>query len=354
MLSSFSSNAVLSKARAMYGKRLTAENYRELLGCRTVGEVAAVLKNRTSYGTVLAGINENEIHRGILEAELKKNLFEDYASLARYEISVGEHFARYLVTRSEIEQILHSILLLDAGKPEEYLFSIPSYLAHHTRINLSVLGRIRSYDDLLEALDHTPYRKLLEPFRPEEGGAVNYTGIENALYSYLYSSAYETIRKYTKGETARQLLSIFDSYIDLTNYVKILRLKFHHHAEPEDVRSSLLPFGTLKKSALDGMLEAQDPEEAEEIMKRTPNGKRALNTERSYADEIPHRMNFRVCRHYIRFSTHPSVVMVSYLFLMQAEITDIITIVEGIRYQLSPVEIEKLLVVYRDMKERGE
>lgn len=72
MLSSFSSNAVLSKARAMYGKRLTAENYRDLLNCRTVGEVAAVLKSRTSYGTVLAGINENEIHRGILEAELKK------------------------------------------------------------------------------------------------------------------------------------------------------------------------------------------------------------------------------------------------------------------------------------------
>lgn len=338
----------------MYGKRLTAENYRELLGCRTVGEVAAVLKNRTSYGKALAGINENEVHRGILEMELKKDLFEGYASLARYEISVGERFSRYLVARSEIEQILHSILLLDAGKPEEYLFSIPSYLAHHTRINLSALGRIKSYDDLLEALAHTPYRSLLEPFRPEKGEAVNYAGIENALYSHLYSSAYEIIRKHTKGETARQLLDIFDSYVDLTNYVKILRLKFHYHTDPEDIRSSLLPFGTLKKRALEGMLEARDAGEAEEIMRRTPNGRRALDTEHSYADEILHRVNFRVCRHYIRFSTHPSVVLVSYLFLMQAEITDIITIVEGIRYRLSPVEIEKLLVIYKDMKERGE
>ena len=354
MLSSFSSNAVLSKARAMYGKKLTSQNYRDLLNCKTVGEAAAVLKNQTSYGKVLAGINENEIHRGILETELKKNLFSQYAALARYEITVGEHFSNYLVTHSEIEQILHSILLLDAGKPEEYFFSFPSYLTHHTKINLAFLGRSKSFDDLLTALSHTPYRELLEPFRPEKGKAVNYTDVENKLYAYLYSGTYDTIRNHTKGETRRQLLDIFDSYVDLTNYVKILRLKFHYNTEPEAVKSSLLPFGTLKKSVLSGMTEAEDPEETEAIMRRTPNGKRALNTEHSYENEIPRRVNYRICRHYIRFSTHPSVVMVSYLFLLQAEITDIITIVEGIRYQLASVEIEKLLVVYRDMKERGE
>lgn len=354
MLSALSSNAVLSKARAMYGKRLTAENYRELLNCHTVGEVAAVLKNRTSYTKALAGLNENETHRGVLESELKRNLFEHYASLARFEITVGEHFARALVARSEIEQILHSILMLDAGKPEENFFFIPSYLSHRTKIDLSILGRVKTYDDLLQSLSRTQYRALLEPFRPEKGEAVNYTGIENALYSYLYSGMYKTISNNTKGETERQLRDIFDSYLDLTNYVRILRLRFHYQAEPEAVRDSLLPFGTLKKNTLEALLEARDTQEAEETMRHTKNGKRAFTVEHSYADEIPHRLNFRVCRHYIRFSTHPSVVMISYLFLMQAEITDIITIVEGIRYQLSPVEIEKLLVVYRDKKERGE
>ena len=64
MLSSLASNAILSKARAMYGKRLTKENYRELLNCKSVGEVAGYLKSRTAYNKVLAGINENEVHRG--------------------------------------------------------------------------------------------------------------------------------------------------------------------------------------------------------------------------------------------------------------------------------------------------
>ena len=56
MLPTYSSNVILAKARAMYGRRLTRANYRELLECRTVGEVASYLKNQTGYGSILAGI----------------------------------------------------------------------------------------------------------------------------------------------------------------------------------------------------------------------------------------------------------------------------------------------------------
>ena len=83
MLPTYSSNVILAKARAMYGRRLTRTNYRELLECRSVSEVAAYLKNQTSYGTVLAGVNENDIHRGQLEVRLRQKLFEDNSALCR-------------------------------------------------------------------------------------------------------------------------------------------------------------------------------------------------------------------------------------------------------------------------------
>ena len=68
MVPTYSSNVILAKARAMYGRRLTRANYRELLECRTVSEVASYLKNQTSYGSILAGINESDIHRGQLKS----------------------------------------------------------------------------------------------------------------------------------------------------------------------------------------------------------------------------------------------------------------------------------------------
>ncbi len=44
-----SSNAIASKAKAMYAKRLKDEDYHALLKKSTVGEVASYLKNETDY-----------------------------------------------------------------------------------------------------------------------------------------------------------------------------------------------------------------------------------------------------------------------------------------------------------------
>ncbi len=346
MLSTLASNAILSKARAMYGRRLTEENYKDLLACQSVSEVASYLKNKTAYRNALAGINENAIHRGQLEAKLKQKLFEDYASLCRYELSVGEHFSRYLIMRSEIEQILHSIILLEAGKPEEYIFTMPMYLNRHTRIDLDALSEIKSFDDLLDALSHTPYRALLESFKPVKGIPVNYTGIENALISYLFSDIFDIIKKYTRGETAKQLNEIFNSYVDLINYTRIIRLKISYKEGPDFIRSSLLPFGSISPRLLNEMIEAQTEEQVTTVMKKTSIGKHFLKIDHTYLDEIPNRVKYITSRHDIRFSTHPSVVMMSYTFLTQCELTDIITIVEGVRYKLAPEEIAKLLIIF--------
>lgn len=317
MLSSMSSNAVLSKARAMYGRCLSKQDYQNLLSCQNVGEVAAYLKNNTAYSKALSGANENDIHRSQLETRLKQKLFEDYASLCRYEISVGEKLSWYLITLSEIEQILHSILLLDAGKTEEYLFSMPMYLSQHTRINLPALSKLESYDDLLNALSHTPYYKLLEGLKPEKGASINYAGIENALYSYFFQSLSEVINKYMHGETAKQLWELFNSYADLVNYVRIIRLKTSYQVTPEFIRRSLLPFGTLNKRILNEMIDADNQSQVTELMSKTGIGKRSLKIDHTYVDELPNVVRYMICRHNIHFSTHPAVVMLSYTFIMQ-------------------------------------
>ena len=51
--SNASGNAVLAKARALYGRRLRAEDYRRLMGCRTMSELAAALKEQPLYSAAL-------------------------------------------------------------------------------------------------------------------------------------------------------------------------------------------------------------------------------------------------------------------------------------------------------------
>ncbi|HEX3037929.1 MAG TPA: V-type ATPase subunit [Oscillospiraceae bacterium] len=345
MLSSFSSNTLLAKSRAKYGRRLTKQNYDDLLACQTVNEVAYYLKNHTDYAGVLAGINENDIHRGQLETKLKQKMFEDYASLCRYEITIGEDFAQYLIAKSDIEQILHSLLHMQAETPQENVLSMPTFLNRHTRIDLVALGRITTYDDLLNAVSHTPYRKLLEPFRPTEESPLDYTAIENVLYTYLYQSAFDAIKKNARGETAKQLRDLFNTYIDMKNYIYIMRLKTYYEAEPEAIKKCLLPFGNIQGRVLEEMIHAQNAEELTKLMGKTSIGKRFLKVEHDYIDQVPERTNYLTCRHGIHFSVHPSVVMMSYLFLAQTEVSDLINIIEGIRYKLAPNEIAKLLTI---------
>ncbi len=345
MLSSFSSNTLLAKSRAKYGRRLTKQNFDDLLACQTVNDVAYYLKNHTDYAGVLAGINENDIHRGQLEVKLKQKMFEDYASLCRYEISIGEDFSHYLIASSDIEQILHSLLLLQAGTPQENLLSMPPFLNRHTKIDLPALGRIQNYDDLLLALSHTPYRKLLEPLRPQAGIPLDYTGIEHVLYTYLYQSVFTAIAKNTVGETSKQLRDLFNTLIDLKNYSFIMRMKTYYQASPDAIRKCLLPFGTIKGHDLEEMINAPTADELAKLMNKTSVGKRSLKVEHDFIDQIPERINYLRSRHDIHFSMHPSVVMMSYLFLAQTELSDIINIIEGIRYKLAPSEIIKLLTI---------
>lgn len=348
MLATFSSNVVLAKARTRYGRRLTAENYKDLLKCKTVGEVASYLKSRTAYSQVLAGIEEMEIHRGELESKLRQKLNEDFASLCRYEITVGEKFSEYFIRRSEMDLILQTILFLNTGeseRPGEDFLSLPSYLRRESRLDLTSLRRAASYDELLASLTHTPYEAMLKPFRPEEKQRIDYTGIEIALYSYLFDGIFEIVKKYTRGEAKRQLLDIFNSYVDLTNFVRIIRLKVFYKIPKEKVEKSLLPFGKLSRRILEEMASAEAEEDIRTVFNRTEIGKRASHVQNSFVDEIPHRVNFSTCHHYIDFSTHPSVVLISYVFLCEAEISDIVTIVEGIRYKLPPDEIRKMLTI---------
>lgn len=344
MLTSLSSNVVLAKARTMYGRRLTLANYNELLKCRNVSEVAGYLKNHTIYGKALAGIVENEVHRGQLESRLKQKLMDEYASLCKYEVEVDKHFSQSFIQRDEIECILRTVLLLNSGSSGKDAFDFPPYLLRNSELNLQALTRVKTVEDLKQIIKHTTYEELLTPFLSEVDKRIDYTGVENVLYHFLYSNIIRMVKKHFFGEPKKQLLSIYNTYMDLNNYVRIVRMKIMYGADAEETKKALFPTGTFNKENLEKMLQGNTEEEIQKALEHTEVGRRALKMQHAYLDDIPMRMNYLLCRHYIDYSIHPAVVLISYIFLSETEINNIITIIEGKRYQLAPEEIRKLLI----------
>lgn len=340
----YAANAVIAKARAMYGKRLTGKDYQSLINCSSVGEVMAYLKTHTKYSAVLNSMSERDVHRGQLETVLKQQQIQEFASLSHYEIATGERFSQFLINKAEVEQLSHFLMLLSSGNTERYIFDLPSHLISHTKLDLKAMIKARSFNEFLACLEKTRYKKLLEPFKPQNGEPLDMPKIENALYSDMYDNLFEIINKHTSGKEKKGLTVLFSNRVDLMNFVLVLRLQKYYHMKPDDIYALLYPHGSVRESVLREMCQAHSPKELFAVAAKSSVGKRIAKMEYSYAGEIDRRGGFQDARRQIRFSTVPTVVMMSYLFLEQTELHNIINIIEGVRYNVDPDIIKKLLI----------
>ena len=347
MMSTMSSNVVLAKARAMYGRRLSSADYEALLKCRSVSEIAGYLKKNTRYAPELTAVNELAVHRGYLEALLHRRVFDDYAALCRYELTVGEQLSAYIIGKGEIEQILHSLRLLCAERNREYLLTLPIFFGTHLRFDVQKVAQANNFDEFLQAMKETPYGALLARFRPEPGAAPDFAAIEHALYSKLYADVFTVIDKHAPKAARRDLHELFGGLIDVLNITRILRMKEFYHASPDYIRSQILPFSFhLTAKRLTQMLQAETPQQVLDHLEGTVYAKGLAAQQGSDAtlEQELVRLRYARCVHQVHFSVHPSVVMVAYLSLCEMEVANLTTIIEGIRYGLEPARIRKMLI----------
>lgn len=339
-----SSTAVITKARSKYGKRLTEKDYNALLKCKTVASIVNYLRTHTHYSTVLSKINENEVHRGQLEVLLKQKNFYDYDSLCRYEMSSGSPFSEFIVRRFEIEQIVHFLRLMSCHKVEEYLYSLPSYFDKHTDIDLYKLSRCKTYDEFISALKKGEYQNILKNYKPDENGYIDLASAEDALNIFAHKELYDAISKRKSKKEKESLRQLCDNVNDFCNISRLLRIKKYYSMSPQSCKSHLLPYGSIHKDTIDKMCNASDTDEVYELMKDTRIGKRIEKMPIEKEEQLSIRSRYFMCKKNLYYSTNPAVVLLSYLYVSEAELKNIITIIEGVRYEMPADRIKSLLI----------
>ena len=345
MSSSKSANAVLAKMRAKYGKRLSSKDYSNLLACKSVAEVVTYLKNNTYYDSVLRTVNERDVHRGRLEMILRQKLFDDFYSLCRYMKGTGEYFAEYLIERDEIEQMIRFLTLLSSDSPDEYIFTMPSFFARHTSVDLAALSRARDYDSFFAVLNGTRYARTVERFRPKKGDRVSIPELETELYRRCYDHLYDSIERFSSGAEKKALLSMFDSIMDIMNFVRVFRLKKFYKESPDVIKRYLFDHGTLRQQTIDKMCAAESGSGIFDAVKGTKLGRSIEKMKFVYAGQIQEVGIYGITKRNIHFSTYPIVGMLSYVFVMQQEYSNIVSIIEGVRYGVDPEKLDSIVIV---------
>ncbi len=345
MLSSLSSNAVLAKSRAMYGTRLKSKQYQALLQCRTINEAGTYLKTQTVYADVLKNYSPTSANRHYLEHALGQKLFQRYASLCKYEMTVGRQFYSYFIVKGDIDYINHTLRVLYAKHPEDYQFKLPDFFISHSKLKIQQLRNATTFEDILHILQGTEYRGLLDPFVPFPGETIDFTGLEAALYQYLFDFLHAIAEEHFSGNRQKELLSLLGLNIDMKNIVSIYRLKKFDAISPDQIRTLLLPHGLrIKGKTLDKLLSFASAEDVLQWMGNSEYKKFFLKYQSYSMDEIAQQALYNASLHHFRFSSNPSVVLMSYVLLFENEISNITHIIEGIRYSVPPEEIEKLLI----------
>ena len=342
MLSSCSSNAILTKIRAILGKRLTEADYAQMARKNDVGEVAALLKENPSYAAALRHVEETQVHRGQLEALLKKDLFYKYSALRRYDFS-GQDFYDFIFKQVEIDEIIRRLLLLQSGEQVDFVVDLPSYMLGRTSFPLMDLARAKNFSEILACMPHTPYPALLKRFEQEDIQQVRVLDCEHALYSYYYQYLGQTIRKQFRGETRKQLLDIIHAEIEAQNIQAIFRLKLYSNYSADRIRPYLYPYTyKLKKQQLDALLEATD---FDSMCKAFLPHEHPPVTQEDGIESYLHQFCYHLERRLLRFTTQAPVAMYTFITLRRIEVENIITVIEGVRYHMPQEEILKLLIL---------
>ena len=290
-------------------------------------------------------VSERDVHRGRLEMILRQRLLDDFYSLCRYLKGTGEYFASFIIERDEIEQIIRFLILLSSDSPQEYLFTMPAYFAKHATVDLAALSRARDYDSFFAVLTGTPYETIADKYRPKSGEPIDISDLENDLYRDCYDRLYETINSKTSKGERKALLEMFDSIMDIMNFVRVFRLSKYYKEDPEVKKRYLFPHGTLSKATIDKLCKASSGTEVFDAVKGTKLGKYIAGMDFVYAGQIQEMGVYGITKKNIHFSTYPVVSMLSYAFVMQQEYSNIVSIIEGVRYGADTDKIRSIVII---------
>lgn len=345
MANNTGSRALTAKVHAMYGRRLTQQNFRELVRKQTVSEIATYIKQQTAYAPLLRDVNESLIHRGQLENILRRDLFDEYLKFFHYLGMDEICYYKFLIMKMEIGEVLSCIRLLNAGRIDDYIFSLPSFFATHADFDLYELAKVKNFDGLLRLLESTPYYDILKKYGPSEGEKIDITKIEIEFNNLYFSKVFSAIMHTFSGEVNSEIKESFGMQIDLSNITDIIRLKKYFNAKSDYIKTLLLPhYFKVSQNELEAMMEAPDAETAWQLVGDTYYGKTFKKYDFEYVEKYEQQVMYEYHKHLFTFTNSAPVAVTSYLILKETEIGNMIHIIEGIRYGLAPAEIGKLLV----------
>lgn len=344
MNASYSQNYILAKARAVWGKSLTPQNYNDLLSCHYVTEAADYLRSKTYYAPIFEGFTSQVIHRGQLESLLHKDLFDKYMKFCTFEKAIGSSFYSFYILKNDISQLLRVMTYINSGTMESYIYKLPVFYEEHSKLDLYKLSAVRTPEQLIAVLDGTPYEKTVKDIFSKKYEYNFIIPAEIAFNNFLADELKKLLHVRKNHTSDNEMFALFTLESDMRFLDGVYRLI----SFPDVPKEFILKLTASKLSDMsfpvrNQLASAQTTEEFLRILSTTKYAKICEYAKTMDFDAAVKKFEYTKFSRQIRFSTDPNVVMYTFLYLTANEINNIIHIIECIRYSLSPDTVRPLL-----------
>lgn len=349
------------KAHVLYSQLLKADEYWTLLNLNSIADIADFLKNTDGYRRILEPTVPNKTHRTELENALRSSLLAEAETFLSYLQNEWRRFFIDWMSWFEAEQ-LKSIFRwmrtrrIDHDAMRARLIHVPG-----AELPYEALLNCVDYDELLDALSGTKYYRVLkEPVRRIVNGEKSLFSLEMAVDNLVETILYNDIKSLSAKERT-MLEPLFGSRIDLLNIYHLHRCMWYYSMTVEETIAYLLPVRHnvktkhLRAIAKEGLsaeerLEALDsisPVYGKIFREALAREDKELALEMSIK-----RYNYLKALEIFKNGIPGFHTAIAYFILKDHEISDIIRMIENVRYDYDRRSAAQYLI--RPIPTRGE
>jgi V/A-type H+-transporting ATPase subunit C len=341
------SNVIITKSKAIYSTTLREKALFLLSEKRTLAEFVNGLKTLPQFADIFVGVSEQVIRRSQLEDLLRKVSYKQILKIIKYASGKEKDFYYEKLMDLEINYILSLFRYFISQDTEKIkpIDEIPSFVQRHSTLPFSLMANVPDVDTFMKLLLTTKYREVVIPFLQDKVENFRYTNMEQGFYVFQYRHIFDQIERFFSGKEKQNLQMMYKTKLDLENLSKIYRLKKFYQADQSTIESVLfLEYSNVKKSFWKELIAIENPEDVLNHFNLSSFSTIKDKNDYVFIEFDIDKIKYHLAKRFLYYSTSAAEVFSAFSILEEIEQINLTNIIEGIRYNIEPAKIQRMLI----------
>ena len=334
-------SGLTTKLRAMTGKLITPDDYRNLSTLTEVSDFIDYLSETNEYRDILARYDNHSLHRDNMEQLFILSEYNSFAKIYAFASARQRKFLDLYVIKYEVS-MLKTVMrhFYNPDTTDVNILLFRDFFLKFSNIDLKTLYDCQTFEEMIDSLKGSRFYDTI--IKVSELPSPTLFDYELHLDLYYFNQIWKKRAKYTKGKDLDILTNNYGQTIDLLNIRWIYRTKKYYHLTKEKVLELIIPVNyRMSNKKITELIQCDNAEDFLSIIKATPYGRYLdvleSNSLEDLYNSIENKINTMDCKR----NPYSIAIIDYYFYKKEQEVKKLTFLLESIRYKLDHSYIEQ-------------